>query len=299
MRTRGRVARRLGLGAFALALSIGPSLRAEADALGDGRFREEIVSVIRTMRPEAVVFLDPDPARIRVGTRTIDLTNLHALLRDRPVSERRNDIAAFLVTALPGAEAPGCCRSSSYGEVKARLRVQLLPRSVIRDHPELVQRPFSETLHVVYVLDEQRRYQYVTGDMLAGWQVDRAIVEATAVANLAAASMKISAEIVEDGDKPAYLVSESGDDYDAARLTVPSFLAGLREALKAEAIVLAAPTRGLLMAWPLGAEKRAALAATVRELMKAGPYGRSDELFRFDASGLRPLNALERADHGR
>ncbi|MFC6744936.1 hypothetical protein ACFQFG_08390 [Methylobacterium persicinum] len=53
--------------------------------------------------------------------------------------------------------------------MKPRLRVQLLPRDFLREHPELVQRPFSTTLAVVYVLDEPKRYRYVTRDMVAEW----------------------------------------------------------------------------------------------------------------------------------
>lgn len=299
MRGRRLSIRVIGLAAYAAALTFGPSERAGADALSDGRFRNEIVSLMRTTRPGATIALDPDPAKILVGPRTIDLTNLHGHLRDLPAPERRKAIETFLATALPSAQDAQCCRSTAYDAVKARLRVQLLPREVIGDHPEFVQRPFSETLNVVYVLDEPKRYRYVTGDMLAGWGVDRALVEAVAVKNLAAASGDVPAQLVVDKDRPAYLISQAGDDYDAARLLVPSFLAGLRKSLNADAIVLAVPTRNLVMAWPFDAKKRAVLAASVTQMMKAGPYGRSDELFRFDASGLRPLNATERADHGR
>ncbi|MFC6744937.1 DUF1444 family protein [Methylobacterium persicinum] len=129
--------------------------------------------------------------------------------------------------------------------------------------------------------------------------VDLAAVEAVAVTNLAEASQDVAAELAVDGDQPFYLLSRSGDDYDAARLLLPRFLDELRKALKAESIVVAAPTRGLLMAWPSDSTKHAALAVAATKLMNEGPYSRSDELFQFDGRNLRPLGATERAGHGR
>ncbi len=292
-------ARILRFAALAAPLLAGSLPALAADALKEGRFRDEVVSAARTMRPEAEIVLAPDPAQIRIGPRTIDLTNLYADIKDRPASEARSRIGAFLSEALSDRQGDPCCASVDYANAKRRLRVQLVPHEIIADHPELVRRPFSETLNVVYVLDEPKRYRYVTHDLLAAWGVERAQVEAVAVANLAEASTDIPAQLAVSKGRPSYLLSQAGDDYDAARLLVPRFLRGLREALKAEAIVLAAPTRNLLMAWPQDSSDRAAFAATVTTLMREGPYGRSDELFHFDAQGLRPLNPTERAAHRR
>ncbi len=135
--------------------------------------------------------------------------------------------------------------------------------------------------------------------MLAGWGVDAAAVEAVAVKNLSDASSDVAVDLAVTNGRPSYILSHSGDDYDAARLMLPHFLEELRRNLKTDAIVVTGPTRGLLMAWPAAARERIAYAVTSTKLMREGPYGRSDELFRFDANGLRPLNAAERAEHGR
>lgn len=277
----------------------GPMTIACADMLADGRFRDEVLGIVRTMRPDADILPDADPAEIRVGSRTISLTNLYPRVKDLPAAPKRKEIEAFLASMLPGTSPQPCCASRGYEEVKARLRVQLVPLEIIRAHPELARRPFSETLSVVYVLDEAERYQYVTRDLLTHWKVDQEVVEAVAIANLAKASMNVRAELALDGDTPSYLVSQGGDDYDAARLLVPDFLNELRKNLKADAIVVAGPTRNLLMAWPAESKHRAGFASAVTRMMREGPYGRSDELFRFDANGLRALTSLEKAEHGR
>ena len=94
-------------------------------------------------------------------------------------------------------------------------------------------------------------------------------------------------------------MTNAGDDYAAARLMLPSYLDSIRKALKADGITVAIPTRDLLMAWPADSKARIGLAAEVRDRLRKGPYGRSDELFHADRTGLRPLTAAERADHRR
>lgn len=267
------------------------------DVLSDGRFRDEAAALVRVMRPESEVRLDSDPVQIHVDTRTITLTNLYPRVASLAGAERRRAIEAFLADVLAGsgpATDPG-----DFAAVKARLRVQLVPEEILRQHAEIARRRFSETLFVVYVLDEPSRYRYVTRAMLAGWRVDPALVEATAVKNLAATSKDTPFSLGLGNDVPMFAIAESGDDDNAARLLVPDYLEQIRGALKADSITLTAPTRDALMAWPADSAARRGLAAEATRQMRAGPYGRSDELFRFDRSGLRPLTAAERADHGR
>ncbi|MCJ2121558.1 DUF1444 family protein [Methylobacterium sp. J-077] len=270
---------------------------ARADGLSDGRFRDEVAALVRTLQPEAEIRLDSDPAQINVGPRTIALTNLYPRVARLSSAERRQAIAKFLADVLATSEPatdPG-----DFAAVKSRLRVQLVPEEILRQHAEIARRRFSETLFVVYVLDEPKRYRYVTRAMLAGWRVDPALVEATAIKNLAATSKDAPFSLGVGDGTPMFAIAESGDDYDAARLLVSNYLDEMRSALKADSITLAAPTRGALMAWPTDSAARRDLAAEVTRQMRAGPYARSDELFHFDRNGLRPLTAAERTDHGR
>jgi len=270
---------------------------ARADDLSDGRFRDEVAALVRVLQPAAEIRLDSDPGQINVGPRTIALTNLYPRVAGLTGSERRRAIAEFIADVLTRSQPatdPG-----DFAAIQSRLRVQLVPEEILHQRPEIAHRRFSETLFVVYVLDEPKRYQYVTRAMLAGWHVEPALVEATAVKNLAATSKDAPFSLGVGDDTPIFAIADSGDDYDAARLLVPDYLDQMRRALKADSITLTAPTRNALMAWPADSAARHELAAEATKQMRAGPYGRSDELFHFDRNGLRPLTAAERADHGR
>lgn len=207
-------------------------------------------------------------------------------------------VAAMIsVGGVPTARAAGCCAIPPYADAKPRLRVQLVPPSMIMQNPELAARRFSQTLFVVCVLDEANRYLYVTREMLAAWGLDLAAAEAVGVENLAAASKDTPFNVGVGDGKPIFVIAASGDDYDAARLLLPRYLEDIRKALKSEAITLAVPTRGSMMAWPAASEARRAMAAEVTTQMRAGPHARSDELFHFEGGALRSLNAAEKADH--
>jgi hypothetical protein len=270
---------------------------ARGDDLSDGRFRDAAIKQIRIGRPEVTIDLEADPAQLSIGTRTLDLTNLHQRVQGLPEAERRREIEDFLGIAL--AKATPAPEPGDFAAIKARLRVQLVPDEILQQSPQIAHRRFSETLHVVYVLDEPERYQYVTRAMIAGWRVDPAVVEATAVRNLAANSKDAPFQLIVADRTPIIALAREDDNYALARLLVPDWLEEIRRALKVDSITLAGPTRNLLMAWPAGSPARRELAAEATKQMRAGPYGRSDELFRFDRSGLRPLTAAERTDHGR
>ena len=267
------------------------------DALTDGRFREEVAALIRGLRPGVKVLLEADPAQLSVGTKTIDLTNLYQRIDGLAEAERRREVEEFLSVAL--AKAAPALETGNFAAVRSRLRPQLVPDEILQQYEMLAHRRFSETLHVVYVLDEPNRYQYVTREMLAGWQVDPALVETTAVANLAATSKDAPFALVMGDDAPLFAMTNPGDDFAIARMIVPSYLDEIRNALKVDSITLSGPTRNLLVAWPSGSPARRALAAEATTYLRAGPYGRSDELFHYGRDGLRPLNAMERADNGR
>jgi hypothetical protein len=267
------------------------------DALTDGRFRAEVAALIQKIRPGAKVLLEADPAQLKVGTKTIDLTNLYQRVDGLTETERRREVKEFLAVAF--AKAAPAPDTGDFATIRSRLRPQLVPDEILQQYTMLAHRRFSETLHVVYVLDEPNRYQYVTHEMLAGWRVDPALVETTAVANLTAASKDAPFQLVLGDGAPLFAMARPGDDFAIARMLVPSYLDAIRTALKADSITLAGPTRNLLLAWPSGSPARRGLAAEATRYLRTGPYGRSDELFRFDGHQIRPLNTMERVDHGR
>lgn len=270
---------------------------ARADDLSDGRFRDAVIAQIRTGLTELTIDLEADPAQLSIGTKTLDLTNLHQRVQGLSEAERRREVEAFLGIAL--AKAAPASAPGDFAAIKARLRVQLVPDEILQQSPQIAHRRFSETLHVVCVLDEAERYQYVTREMIAGWRVDPALVEAAGVGNLAATSKDMPFQLILADRTPIAALGRGDDDYALARLLVPAWLEEVRRALKVDGITLAGPTRNLLMAWPADSPARRELAAEATRQMRAGPYGRSDELFRYDRGGLRPLTAAERKEYGR
>ncbi|MCJ2086555.1 hypothetical protein MKK88_11210 [Methylobacterium sp. E-005] len=290
----------LRAGYFLVLICVGAAVltgAARGDALTDGRFRAEVAALIQGIRPGVEVRLEADPAQLSVGTKTIDLTNLYQGVHGLSETERRREVEEFLAVAL--ARAAPAPDTGNFAAVRSRLRPQLVPDEILQQYTMLAHRRFSETLHVVYVLDEPNRYQYVTREMLAGWRVDPAEVETAAVANLAATSRDAPFQLMLGDGAPLFTMADPGDDFAIARLLVPSYLDEIRHALKSDSITLVGPTRNLLLAWPSDSPARRDLAAEATRSLREGPYGRSDELFRYDGHQVRPLNRMERADHGR
>lgn len=287
-------------GCFLVLICVGVAALAGAargDALTDGRFRAEVAALIRDIRPGVKVLLEADPAQFSVGTKTVDLTNLYQRVNGLSEAGRRHEVEEFLAVAF--AKAAPAADTGDFATIRPSLRPQLVPDEILQQYKMLAHRRFSETLHVVYVLDEPNRYRYVTREMIAGWQVDPVEVETTAVANLAATSKDAPFELILGDGAPLFAMAHPGDDFAIARLLVPSYLDEIRNALRTDSITLAGPTRNLLLAWPSGSPVRRSLAVEATHYLRSGPYGRSDELFRFDGRQLRPLNTMERADHGR
>lgn len=85
----------------------------------------------------------------------------------------------------------------------------------------------------------------------------------------------------------------------AARLMVPMVMDQIREGLGTPSIVVAVPTRDVLIAWTPDSEAKQSLARTVVDYMHRGPYSRSTELFAYSAAGVRPLTPFELSQHGR
>ncbi|WP_336487207.1 DUF1444 family protein [Methylobacterium nigriterrae] len=275
-----------------------------ADDLKDGRFRDEVVTILRGLYPRAKISVDHDLEQVHVETYTIYLSNLHADLRGATGAERRRRILAFLTGTMPRGpypkEAPPPSRMEPFEKSRVRLRIQLVPPDYTIQSPDIVSRPFSKRLRVAYALDEPNRYQLVTMPMLTAWGIDAAALEGPAVENLESASKDIPLQVAttETGQRH-FATVETGDGYDAARLLLPRFMEGICDALGSPAIVAAVPVRDLLMAWAADTKMRAVLAKAASDQLRRGPYARSDELFRFDKAGLRPLDARELVDHGR
>lgn len=263
-------------------------------------FREEVLAVLRADYPTAPVTVDDDPEQVFIGRFTLFLGNIRQKAAGLTGPERRAVIVEYvhpLATAkpLPATPAP----AETFAEASARLRIQLVPVEYHEQVPSLTCRRFSERLLVAYALDEAERYQMVTQSIFETWNVDQATVERIAQRNLERASAGTQVHVSATGKSGRFatLADESG--YAAAHLLLPMVMDQIQEGLGTPGIVVAVPTRDLLIAWSSNSEGKDRLAAIVTMYMRKGPYPRSDELFSFSKKGTRLLDRVELAAHGR
>ncbi|WP_019904498.1 DUF1444 family protein [Methylobacterium sp. 77] len=264
-------------------------------------FREEVLSILRLDFPAATVTLDDDdPEQIVIGRFTTFLGNIRQKTADLTGQERRAVIVDYLhplATAKPRPATPA--PAETFAEASARLRIQLVPIEYREQVPSLTCRRFSNRLLVAYALDEDKRYQLLTHSIFERWGVDQATVEGIARRNLELASGGIQVRISPTGRSGHFATLAVENGYAAASLLLPMVMDQIQEGLGTESIVAAVPTRDVLIAWSSNSEGKDRLAGIVTKYMRKGPYSRSDELFSYSKAGIRPLNSVELAEHGR
>lgn len=296
----GFLSRRAVIGACAVALS---TRMAGADALHDGRFRDEVVAVLRVLYPGAPITLGGDTREVTVGTSTLYLGNLYAMVDGLAGEPRRRRLATYLTEAMPSGPSPAGGSSDAsptfepFTTAQRRLRIQIIPGDYLKQEASIVHAPLSQRLLIAYALDEANRYQVVTEPMFASWGVDRTVLDRIARRNSEAEAVRVPIEVSPTGERGRFASSATEDGYSAARLLLPGFMDRMRERLGTAAIVAAVPTREIVIGWTPDSVSRRPLASAVRKLFRNGPYARSDELFRYDDAGLRPLDVRERAEY--
>lgn len=272
--------------------------RARADDLRSGALRDEVAAILRSDFPGVTVRIDPDPSQITIGTATLFLDNLNAQVSDLTGARRRALIVDYLrrtATTKPAKTGP----METFMQASGRLRIQLVPNEYREQAPDLTCRRFSDRLLVAYALDEATRYQLVNRPIFDAWGVDQATVERVAIDNLAQASGGAEIHVSATGARGMFATHVDESSYAGARLLVPMVMDQIREGLGTPSIVVAVPTRDVLIAWTPDSEKKTHLARTVIDYMERGPYGRSRELFAYSSAGLRPLTPFELFQHGR
>ena len=263
-------------------------------------FRDEVLAILRSDFPASTATLRDDPEEIVLGRFTLFLGNLRQKTSGLSGAERRAVILDYLrplATAKPLPSQPQ--PAESFAQASKRLRIQLVPNEYQQQAPELTCRRFSNRLLVTYVLDEPNRYQLVMRPLFESWGVDQETVERIARRNLelAAGGLEVHISPTNKSGHFATLADESG--YAAASLLLPMVMDQIREGLGTQSIIAAVPTRDILIAWSSDSELKAHLAGVVESYMSKGPFSRSPELFSYSKDGIRPLNSLELAEHGR
>lgn len=292
--------RSLTAGAAALALaSLSPRF-AVAAALTSEQFRDEVIEILRRVRPEwRVEALPHDPTTLLIDNERLYLTNLFSRFGELGPSEREAGILRF-VDAMMGGLREG--RAPTFAAARSRLRARLVSAELVAQSGEgklmLVTRPFSPKARIAYVVDSSLTMAYVSKNALEKWSVDEEAVHAAAIENLDAISrdVTIAPHAAHPGSGLVVFIQDK-DGYAAARLLAPIFMARMGEELGPEHYV-GAPVRDLLIAWSVDFSDKPAIAALVAKCA-AGAYAVTDELFVWSADGVRPMNAAELAEHGR
>jgi hypothetical protein len=263
------------------------------DTLRSGAFRAEVAAVLAVWRPDLVLIMPDDPDTIVVDAPTAEiqifLGNLHANIRAFTGDARRDAILDFLINAISGSIPDRA--EPAWPEAKGRLWIQIVPVVYASQNPTLVTRPFTSRVMIAYALVSDDTYKLVTQDMVERWGVAAEAVHDAAVAGLEAASKTLPITVKDaPGRGPgAYVILATGDNFDAARLVLPDFMARLRAVLGGT-VTVGIPIRDVLIAWTPDCAARAQLMALIDENSQAGVHSHplTNELFVATAAGVRP-----------
>jgi hypothetical protein len=148
----------------------------------------------------------------------------------------------------------------------------------------LAARGFAEDLSLFFTVPDGDGRRLVTLHDLGAWEVELSVLEAAALANVAAGINAQRPQVVQvEGDPRSYLLSAEGDGLDQAALFAP-------EALSARfaggAVAVGLPARGVLIAFPLGdRELETMVSVGIRRLWESVEEPVSPKAYRWDGEG--------------
>jgi hypothetical protein len=288
------LATRRAFAAGALAALAAPLPAMAADPLASGQFRDEVVTLLRRQRPKLRVELPPHPAALRVGSMQIYLANLYQSCLEATGARREALILTFFDAMTP---APDEEVGTTFEAARPRLRPRIITGAA--DRTTLLTRPFSDKTRIAYVIDNPQTMAFVSKGEADKWDVAVEAIHAAALENLDRASSDIPIRPQAPHSGSGLVVFFPGpDDYAAARLLAPKFMARIGEELGPEQFV-AIPNRRLFLAWSVDCSLKRELAASVAHYAQTGPYPVTDELFVWSAEGTRLASPEELAEHGR
>ena len=265
------------------------------DTLDDGSFAQHVMALLAASHPDWVVTADDDPLSIKIGSVSVFLRNIYLHTRELPAEQRDVEI----VTLIERGFSPPFDTTATFDAVRSSLRIQIEPIDYLAKVPTIVHQDFMAGLMRVCAVDQACRYATLLQPQLDSWQRPREAVEQAAIANLEAQSDQVPVQWERHNGAGAYVTTNVGDGYDAARLLLPRFMKRVRDALGSSAVFAAIPNRDFLVAWTNDFSKRVAFAALVARDIHKQPHPLTDALFVVSESDLRLATAAELADHGR
>jgi len=252
-------------------------------------FRDQVLAILASDFPERHFVATDDPRVIALGDARLGLDNLYTKyeLAGGGSAALRDVVREHFETTLASLDA-ALAKPLAWEEAKPRLRPQLMPIEYL-NRLSLAHRPFARAVAEGFVIDRDKSYQYVRLDDLARWHVTLDALNEIALANLDLASKGLQ---VEDGGKgrDRFLVVETGDGYDAARILSPSFRESAARSLGTP-FFAALPNRDHLFLWSSRSSPdfQAHTRNVVRQDFTERPYPLSASVFSATASAVTEL----------
>ena len=256
-------------------------------------FRDQVLEIMRRKFPDARARPGPDDGSISVESAIFNLDNIYATAHLLPVADREAAVVDFVARLLESRDRSRTAKDIGWVEAKGVLRARLVPVHHFPPDAEILRRPFSPGVVVGYAIDHGRQVRFASRSDRAQWKVKLDQIHEAAVANLESLSEAVPLEISEARGGGRFLVVDTNDSYDAARLVLPRFRGRLLAAL-GEPIFVGIPNRDFLVAWSANNAQFVQLVARVVEDFGQQPYPITDRIFHVDRQGVRPATASER-----
>lgn len=218
---------------------------------------------------------------ILAGETRIGLQNLQAkfLLSDQSEETLAELVKEHLAFVLVGERSV-----PEWKTAKDRLRPQIMPAEYAAKVP-LITLPFSPTLTVGIVLDEEAGYMYVRQEDASQWHQSPDALLEIALANLEQASRGMQMQSGEK-DGTRWVGVEKKDGFDAVRILLPRLRGFLGQKLGSP-FHFGIPNRDFLICWNQDAAEDfvAMTAATLKRDFTEQPYPLSPKVFQVTADG--------------
>jgi hypothetical protein len=257
-------------------------------------FRSQVLGILNQKYPQLQAKAGAEDSLIEIEAGTLDLTNLHGKVRQLPLDQQRAVTIDYVDRLVERVGQKDDANRASWAEMSKLLCPRLASSELQPPLPGMLLRPFATGAVTAYVLDHGRQVEYVQHDMLTPWGVDSQKVHDTAVANLEALSEDVEIELREARGGGRFIVIDTDDSYDAARLVLPRFRGRLLAALGTP-IFVGVPNRDFLVAWSADAQF-AAFADRVAKDSREQPYPITDAIFRVDRDGVSAATARDRRE---
>lgn len=144
--------------------------------------------------------------------------------------------------------------------------------------------PFGEEIHIGFVVDDEKAYQYVTQEALNEWGISDSELWSAGIENLSEKSYDLEMTFVPPPN--GIIVINTMDSFDAVRILVPHIQEFIREKL-GETFYFGVPNRDFLICWSKHGDKnfQKSIIKQIAADFDERPYPLSKFFFELDKNG--------------